>query len=124
MDHTSLISLTFTSTGRSALRPELVHDRPQPIGSLARDDRTDVTAALDDELLVATADAQLFAHDEREARLTEPRRPDQQQVVERLATAPGRLKTLEVVCGTWLSTTEIRAAISASSSPAALSAAR
>src|SRR5207244_10715123 len=40
----------------------------------------------------AEADAELLADDEGEARLAEPRRADQQQVVERLTAGPGRLE--------------------------------
>jgi hypothetical protein len=59
----------------------------------AREDRGHVALALERGAgCGAERDAELLADDEREARLAEPGRADQQQVVERLAARPRRLE--------------------------------
>src|SRR4029079_2285183 len=50
-------SKTSATITLAALGPEVRHDRPPPIGGLARHDGTDVAAGLHHELLVRARDA-------------------------------------------------------------------
>src|SRR5919201_3846788 len=72
---------------------DLVHE--EDVARLeGREDRSDVALALEHRAGDgADADAELLAHDEREARLAEPGRPDEEHVVERLAAGAGRVES-------------------------------